>query len=295
MPIPRENPVEWTFVIVLAMFFAGVDAGAYLTAAIMDLSGRAKSRAAHAAHLVAFPFGVLTLILLTVDLGRPERFWHMIFQSDRLPLLLFKSWSPISFGTWLISIFALVTFVAFVSSLMTVRRWRGPAWLHADPLKIVLAVVGGLLAIGVGSYQGLLLQATNFPGWRDTAWLGAQYIALAALTGVAAVMLARPLVPGPDTPDERADVVQLGTFMWSLAILWVATTLIFLGLSLSGLRFFFHGLWLALFVLGAVFLVLPVVFGLRPRSGGVVPLVAGLVLVGGLLVRAALVMGPQTV
>lgn len=295
MPIPRENPVEWTLIVVVAMSFAGIDAGSYLTAAILDLTGRARSRVAHAAHLVSFPFGVLTILLLTVDLGRPERFWHMIFQSDRLPLLVFKSWSPISFGTWLISIFAFVTLVSFLSSLAAVRRWRAPAWLSADPLKIVLAIVGGLLAIAVGSYQGLLLQATNFPGWRDTAWLGAQYMALAALTGVAAVMLVRPLVPGPDTPEERADLVQLGAFMWGLTLLWVVTTVVFLALSLSGLRFFVHGVWLPLFVIGAVFLVLPLILAARPRYGAFVPLVAALVLVGGLLVRAALVMGPQTV
>ena len=293
MPIPRENPVEWTWIIVLAMFFAGVDSGAFITGAIFDLTGRGKTRIAHAAHLISFPLGLATIFLLTIDLNRIERFWHMVFQSDRMPLLVLKPWSPISFGTWLISIFAFVAFLGFVQALIEVTDRRWPRWLTADPLKIVLAIVGGILAIGVGSYQGLLLQATNFPGWRDTSWLGAQYMALAALTGVAAVILFWRVVPGPDVPEERVDAASLGTFMWWLTLLWIVTTAAFLILSTAGLRFFFHGAWLALFAIGGVLLLLPLLTARRPLAP-LAPLVAGLVLVGGLLVRAALVMGPQT-
>lgn len=298
MPIPRENPVEWTFWIYTEMFVAGVAAGAYLTAAVLELVGRGRSRAARAGHLLAFPLVLLGALLLTIDLNQPLRFWHMVFQNNQLPLPILKPWSPISFGTWIVSGFAAVSFVSFVDALLHVRAWRGkrtePPAIHGGPLGLVLAGVGGLLAVGLGSYSGLLLQATSFPGWRDTALLGGEYMATAALTGVAAIVLLRPLVPGPDLPEDRADAMRLATFMWALAVLWVAGSIGFVVFSFSALRFFFHGVWLWLFAIGAVLLALPVILTLRPRFTPFVPLVAGLVLVGGLLIRMALVMGPQT-
>lgn len=297
MPIPRENAVDWTFWVWLEMFLAGIAAGAYLTAAILELTGRGGSRAARTAHLIAFPLIAVSALILIIDLRLPDRFHHMVVQNNRFPLPMFKPWSPISFGTWIIGAFAAVSFVSFVDALLAVTRRRVGRWglssfIHGGPLGVVLAAIGGILAIGVGSYSGLLLQATNFPGWRDTGWLGAEYVATAALTGVAAVILLRPVLARA-VVDDTVDVVQLTTYMWTLAVLWIVTTAIFLVTSAAGLRFFFHGAWTAFFVAGAILLALPVVLAIRRRYAALVPLVAALVLVGGLFLRIALVMGPQ--
>lgn len=298
MPIPRENPVEWTFWVWAEMFIAGVAAGAYLTAAILELTGRGGSRAARTAHLIAFPLISLGALLLVIDLNRPERFHHMLFQNNRFPLPAFKPWSPISFGTWILGAFAAVTFVSFVDALLAVTRRRLGGWglsfVHGGPLGVALAVAGGLLAIGVGSYSGLLLQASNFPGWRDTAFLGGEYVATAAITGVAAILFLRPLVPGPELAEDREDVLRLGTYLWTLSVLWLVGSVAFLVLTGPPLRFFFHGLWLWLFLIGSILLALPLIATRRPQYGfPALPAIAALVLVGGLLIRIALVMGPQ--
>lgn len=302
MPIPRENAVEWTFWVWLEMFVAGIAAGAYFAAALLEVAGRGRSRSARVAHFIAWPLITLSALILIIDLKQPLRFHHMILGNNTL-LPILKLWSPISFGTWIVGAFGLITFISFIDAVLDRSRWHFRRWgsgvsLHGGPAGLVLAVIGGLLAIGVGSYSGLLLQVTSFPGWRDTAMLGAEFIATAALTGVAAVLLLRPLVPathGADIAEDRVDLTALSTFMWLLAALWLVVTVIFIVTSLAGMRFFLHGAWAAFFVIGSVLLLLPLVLWIRPRWTPALPLVAGLVLVGGLFMRIALVMGPQWV
>lgn len=300
MPIPRENAVEWTFWVWLEMFVAGVAAGAYLCAALLEIAGRGRSRSARAAHFIAFPLVMLSTLLLVIDLKQPLRFHHMLIGNNTLfPIL--KPWSPISFGSWVLAGFGLVTFISFLDALLErngrhLRRWGAGATVHGGPLGLVLAIAGGILAIATGSYSGLLLQATSFPGWRDTAMLGAEYMATAALTGAAAVLLVRPLLPrhGAGAGEDAADTAGLVRYLWLLAGLWLVVTAVFVVTSLAGLQFFLHGIWTGFFVAGAILLLLPLLLAVRPRAAAMLPVLAGLVLVGGLFMRIALVMGPQT-
>ena len=94
----RANPVHWTWLVYLEMFLAGVAGGAYVAAAMLELSGRGRSAAARTGHLIAFPLVLLATLLLIVDLSRPERFWHMVLMNERL-LPILKPWTPISLGT----------------------------------------------------------------------------------------------------------------------------------------------------------------------------------------------------
>lgn len=302
MPIPRENAVEWTFWVWVEMFLAGIAAGAYLAAALLEFAGRGRSRSARIAHLLAWPLITVSALLLIIDLNQPLRFHHMLIGNNTL-LPILKIWSPISFGTWIVGAFGFVAFISFLDAVfdrtgLRFGRWGRGLTLHSGPIGLALAAVGGLLAIGVGSYSGLLLQATSFPGWRDTAMLGAEYMATAALTGVAAILLLRPLLGarhGADIGEDAVDLAQLSTYMWLLAGLWLVVTIVFVATSLSGIQFFLHGAWTAFFVVGAILLILPLALAVRPRTMAVLPVVAGLVLVGGLFMRIALVMGPQMI
>src|SRR3954467_11981183 len=109
MLLDRANEVGWTWLVYLEMFVAGVAAGAYVAATILELSGRGRSPAARTAHLIAFPLMAVAGLLLVFDLERPLRFWHMVVQSERfLPML--KPWSPMSMGSWLLLLFSGVAF-----------------------------------------------------------------------------------------------------------------------------------------------------------------------------------------
>ena len=66
-------------------------------------------RAVRVADYLAFPLVCLCGLLLIVDLNRPERFWHMMIQSQTgRPML--KWWSPMSIGSWGLSAFGAFSF-----------------------------------------------------------------------------------------------------------------------------------------------------------------------------------------
>src|SRR2546422_10693416 len=106
---------QWRWLIVAYFFLGGLAAGSYFLATLMDLFGaRRDRRLVHLGYLVAFPLVGLCGLALTVDLGRPERFWHMLIQSETLRPMI-KTYSPMSLGAWALLCFgggALVSFVA---------------------------------------------------------------------------------------------------------------------------------------------------------------------------------------
>ena len=94
---------HWTWFIIPYFFVGGLAGGAYFLAAALDWFGRPEDRpVVRTGYDVAAVGAILSGLLLTIDLGRPLRFWHMLFQSENLPALMFKGWSPISFGAWAI-------------------------------------------------------------------------------------------------------------------------------------------------------------------------------------------------
>jgi formate-dependent nitrite reductase membrane component NrfD len=79
---------HWRWLIVLYFFIGGIAGGSFFLAAMLELFGRPQDRPiVRTGYYVAFLGAVVSGILLTVDLGRPERFWHMLIQSERgLPM-----------------------------------------------------------------------------------------------------------------------------------------------------------------------------------------------------------------
>src|SRR5437879_11779565 len=89
-------------------FVRGLAGGAYFLAAVLDWFGRPEDRpVVRTGYDIAAVGAILSGLLLTIDLGRPLRFWHMLFQSENFPALMFKGSSRISFGAWPILLFGL--------------------------------------------------------------------------------------------------------------------------------------------------------------------------------------------
>src|SRR5438132_1017547 len=90
---------HWTWFIIPYFFVGGLAGGAYFLAALLEWFGRPDDRPViRTGYRVAAVGAILSGLLLTIDLGRPLRFWHMLFQSANFPAILFQSWSPTSFG-----------------------------------------------------------------------------------------------------------------------------------------------------------------------------------------------------
>src|SRR5437773_2522139 len=155
---------HWRWLIIFYFFVGGVAGGAYFLGAVLEWFGRPDARPViRAADGVGLWGAGVRGLLLTLDLGRPLRFWHMLFQSANLPHVMFKAWSPISFGAWALLLFG-------GCAILSARLLR-----EGTALAKLVAAVGGLLGFFVAGYTGVLLSVTSRPIWADSPWLGALF------------------------------------------------------------------------------------------------------------------------
>jgi len=101
----------WRWLIILYFFVGGLAGGSYFLAVLIDVFGDVRDRQlARLGYYVAFPAVVLSGLILTVDLYRPDRFWHMLIESNT-GRLMFKPYSPMSVGSWALPAFGAFSFV----------------------------------------------------------------------------------------------------------------------------------------------------------------------------------------
>jgi formate-dependent nitrite reductase membrane component NrfD len=196
---------EWGWWIVLYFFLGGIAAGAYFLASLIDVLGGSRGRdLPRVGYWIAFPLILICGMLLTVDLDRPERFWHMLFRSGQvhealregwpaggwstmLQAPLLKRWSPMSVGSWALMVFGVCSGLSLLGSLWPEGRLT---WLfRRSVLGRLLQMVGSLVGFFVAAYTGTLLSATNQPVWSDTPWVAPLFLTSAASTGAAAMLL----------------------------------------------------------------------------------------------------------
>ncbi len=265
-----KNPV-WSWYIIWYFFVGGVAAGAYVMAAFADFFGRKEDRQlAKIGYAIAFPLVLICPILLTLDLGVPNRTLNMF--------RLFQWSSPMSVGSWALLGFGLVSFVSLILAL-----WDKPG---ARQIRRVLAVPGGLFGFFIASYTGVLLGATNRPIWVANNWIGPLFLVSALSTGVAALALfsAREKLTG----FRRVHLLATG-FEALLLVLFLQS----LG---AGAMLFLTGSFAPLFWGGVVVagLAIPSGFAFLPRARAAEAVAAILVLVGGLALRYLVLAGGQT-
>jgi formate-dependent nitrite reductase membrane component NrfD len=181
---PVLKAPTWGWEIIWYFFFGGLAAGCYVIASIASLFGTKEDRVV---ARTGYYLSLLVLLpcppLLIKDLGRPERFLHM--------LRIFKVKSPMSMGTW-----GLVSFSLFSGLTATnqaahdgiLGRWWGARLLATLPQRL-LALPGTLLGFFLGGYTGVLLAATSVPLWSRSKTLGAVFITSALSTSVALISL----------------------------------------------------------------------------------------------------------
>jgi hypothetical protein len=175
-PVLKEPVWTWE---VPCYFFAGGMAGA---AAPLALAAemRGEGGLARRAWLVALAGVGASPMLLISDLGRPERFHHM--------LRVFKPTSPMNIGSWILS--ATGTAIA-LGAARGVLGW----FPRAGRLAGAAAVLGPALS----TYTGVLVADTAIPAWhearRELPWV---FAAGSAMSAGAAVTLA-----GGGAPAQR--------------------------------------------------------------------------------------------
>jgi len=188
-------------------------AGAYVTASIAQRLGSPDDRHAAAdGYFVAAAALIPCAPLLVADLGRPDRFHHM--------LRIFKPLSPLNLGAWTLTGFTPLAFARAASQAADAGLVRGPLGALTRLLpKTVLELTGSLLALVLAGYSGVLLAATNVPLWAKSKLLGGLFMASAMSSGSAAVTLAAARRGSPDPTLHRLANIE------SIAALGEAATL----------------------------------------------------------------------
>ena len=286
---------HWRWLIVVYFFLGGLAGGCYFLAALIDLFGRASDRPlARLGYRIALPAVIVCGVLLIVDLGRPERFWHMLLQSETWRPM-FKSYSPMSFGAWGLLAFGFFALLSFLATLGPEDR-RRPFRQRLRPpgaIGTIVAILGGLAGFFLASYTGVLLAVTNRPIWSDTALLGLVFVVSSASTSIALLLLLgsrRVFLIGGLRALQRFDVAVL-----VLELLALIALIASLG-SLARVWLNQWGMLLALGVIG-LGIVVPLLLHRRAQgpTAGVVKLAALLVLVGGFLLRVVIVLSSESI
>jgi formate-dependent nitrite reductase membrane component NrfD len=185
---------DWTWYILFYFFLAGLSGGSYVLASLLRINGnRDDEPASRLGYYVAFPAFLICPILLTLDLGQPLRFWHMLVNTTPGELgPVFKYWTPMSVGAWALLAFGLFVTVSFVEALVrdgVIRIWfldRLVRLLDGFSGRLFSAI-GAVLGLFIAGYTGVLLAVSNQPVWSDTWALGGLFLA-SGLSGSAALL-----------------------------------------------------------------------------------------------------------
>lgn len=289
---------HWEWWLIFYFYLGGIAAGAYFMAALIELVGSEQDRElAKIAYYIAFPLVLICTVLLILDLGRPERFWHMMLQSETLRPM-FKYWSPMSIGSWALAIFGGLSFLSFMGVLAEdsrfgLGRFSGLARrLHHGPIGVLFELLAAGVGFFIASYTGALLTATNQPFWSDSPVLGGLFLASAASTGIATMVLLRRRSAAHDSL-ERLETADAWAIVLELAML--AAFLISLGALALPLIRSSYGLLLLLGT-GGIGLLLPLLLRFAPGLGSRrMTIAAVLVLIGGFVLRYSVLMAGQHV
>ena len=210
-PVVRR-PV-WTWEVPTYFWLGGMAAGAYVTASLAHIFGSADDRrVAASGYYIAAAAAAPCAPLLIADLGRPDRFHHM--------LRIFKPLSPMNLGAWTLTGFTPIAFARAASHAASVGLLRGPLGVLARLVPTRLAdLAGGVLGLTLAGYSGVLLAATNIPLWAKSKLLGGLFMASALSSGSAAVTLQAARRGVPDATLHRLAKLESAASLGELAML----------------------------------------------------------------------------
>jgi formate-dependent nitrite reductase membrane component NrfD len=190
---------HWGWKIALYLFLGGVGGGAYATAAVAEyLARRYENKGYEAIARAGGYLGLSVLIVgsvvLLLDLGDPIR-------GILVPISYINPSSWMAVGAWLL-LFLIILGLGYVY-----------AWRKGTPgdTRYRLALVNGLLGIGVAAYTGFLLKGAPFVPLWHTNLLPLLFTVSAMSTGLAGACLLA-LVP---SFAQRTPELEEGTSLFS--------------------------------------------------------------------------------
>jgi len=243
---------NWGLLIVVYLFLGGLSAGLFFVAGLanyLEVDGQpAYTRIARMGALLApWPVAIGSGLLI-LDLGNWWRFYKLFTH--------FRWESPMSIGSYLLTIFTGIAFVYAYSWLPEAWRQKGfaklpPTWKLVHRLNVdlsghrkTIAMLGFPFAIGVGIYTGVLLGAVSGRPFWNTNLVAQMFLFSALSSGAAALLLAMVL-------DKRHPIEASETkFLITLDIVFIVLELFII------LPYLIHGQLSSLAVKQALWLIL---------------------------------------
>jgi formate-dependent nitrite reductase membrane component NrfD len=176
-PVIKEP--TWTWEIPVYFFTGGLGGASSVLGMSAKLFG--NERLSRTALYVGAVADAVSAPLLISDLGRPERFHHM--------LRVFKVTSPMNMGAWVLTVAGGASNTAAVLELLGILK----------PVKLLAELVASLFGPPLATYTGVLVANTAVPVWhearRELPWLFG--CGGAATAGAAAGIFLSPAEAGP--------------------------------------------------------------------------------------------------
>jgi len=214
--IPLINKAHWSWEIMLYFFLGGLAGGSYLASTLAHLFGSKEDadliRAGRYLSLVGI---IISPILLIKDLGRPERFHHM--------LRVLKLRSAMSLGTWGLTTFGLLCGLTagYQMAIDGLFEWFPmlSRMMKALPVKLIESV-GSVFGLFVASYTGVLLSSTAVPIWaRARHILGPLFLTSGLSTALASLSLILSLGQGNRQTLEKVERAELAVMTTELGLI----------------------------------------------------------------------------
>ena len=176
-PVIKEP--TWTWEIPVYFFTGGMGGASSVLGMAAKLFGNEKL--SRTALYVGAASDAVSAPLLISDLGRPERFHHM--------LRVFKVTSPMNVGAWILTVAGGASNTAAALELLGILK----------PVKLLAEVVASLFGPPLATYTGVLVANTSVPVWHEARhelpWLFGS--GGAATAGAAAGLFVPPGDAGP--------------------------------------------------------------------------------------------------
>ena len=197
-PVIKEP--TWTWEIPCYFFTGGLAGASAVLSTAAKLFGNAKL--SRAALYIGAAADAVSPVLLISDLGRPERFHHM--------LRVFKVTSPMNVGSWVLLASGGASNTQALLELLGILK----------PVKIAAEVVSTVFGPPLATYTGVLVADTAVPVWHEARqelpWLfGAS---AAASAGAAACLFLDPADAGPARRLAVGGVAAEGALMHAMEL-----------------------------------------------------------------------------
>jgi formate-dependent nitrite reductase membrane component NrfD len=200
--VPILKRPTWNHEVAAYFFFGGISAGAALIGSLAEVfGGDERKELARTAHYVSFATLLPCPPLLIDDLGRPERFHHM--------LRIVKPSSPMNLGSWALTAHGAGATITILAMLAREGKLPLFGWIFRWLPERLLAGLGLPSSFVLAGYTGVLLGTTSIPVWYTSPLLGALFMSSSISTGAAATHLVC-LASGRDVEADTRALSAIG-------------------------------------------------------------------------------------